>query len=491
MTWLQRVTHTLKAAFALRFGRGPWTWGGASLGRTYHNYAGEVADGRGSSIVMACVDWVCRTFPEAPLVVRTRAADGALAVEDEHPLTLLLETPNPYYSGLHLWTATLADWLLTGNAYWVKVRSADTRVTELWWLPARAVEPRWPDHGGPPFISHYDYTVDGQVVAIPRGEIIHFRKGFDPQNLRKGLSPLGSLWREIATDHEAANYTASILRNLGVPGVVISPAKAEAAPSREDLEQVKQDFMQRFGGDHRGEPLILDGPTDVHVLSFSPEQMNVREVARRVPEERVTAIFGTPAVVVGLGAGLDRSTFANFAEAREAAYESMIIPTQSLFAADLQTQLVPEFGDPRRLRLGYDYREVRVLQEDQDHLHTRAREDLKAGLLTLNEARVMIGQDELPGTDGDVYYLPNTVTVKLADDLVPAPVVPLALPPGAARDDDEDTPVLPEAASLDGAEHKQRSLITDDDLVAVRERARALGLADFVEATVNGNGAHG
>jgi hypothetical protein len=147
--------------------------------------------------------------------------------------------------------------------------------------------------------------------------------------------------------------------------------------------------------------------------------------------------------------------------------------------------------------LGYDYSEVRVLQEDQQRLHERAREDLKAGLVTLNEARVMVGQDELGGTDGDVYYLPNTVHVTPADALVPEPVpTPLALPAGTAPEGEGDAaalPALPAAAGLDGAEHKARSLITDEDLVAVRERARALGLDDFVEATVssNGNGKHG
>jgi hypothetical protein len=56
-------------------------------------------------------------------------------------------------------------------------------------------------------------------------------------------------------------------------------------------------------------------------------------------------VLGIPAVVVGLGAGLERSTFTNMAEAREAAYESGLIPAQKILGEDIRFQLLPLFGD--------------------------------------------------------------------------------------------------------------------------------------------------
>jgi hypothetical protein len=74
------------------------------------------------------------------------------------------------------------------------------------------------------------------------------------------------------------------------------------------------------------------------------------------------------------------------------------------------------------------------LQEDEDAKHARAREDLKAGLLSLNEAREVIGRKPVPGEDGDVFYIPTTLTPTNPDQLVPEvqPVPPAlqALPPG-------------------------------------------------------------
>ncbi len=347
MTIGGRVVLALRAAVkaaSMVFARSvPW-WGGSSYRASAMGY-GSIADARGSSLIMAVTLWLARTFPEAPIRVLAVQPDGVLEPVDDHPMTALIRRPNPYYSGVLLWGATLTDFVTAGNAYWVKIRSTGSRVVQLWWVPSQLIEPVWPDDGRT-FISSYAYTPDGgqQVVQLAPQDVVHFRYGLDPLNMRKGLSPLGSLLRELFTDDEAARFTATILTNLGVPGVVLAPTAETGLPLPE-AQEMKDEFAQRFGGSHRGEPFVSTHPIDVHVMGYSPEQLNLRSL-RRIPEERVTAILGVPAIVVGLGAGLDRSTFANYSEAREAAYESNVIPTQRLMAEELHTQLLPDFGDP-------------------------------------------------------------------------------------------------------------------------------------------------
>lgn len=487
-------------AWTLRFGASRWSWGAAPARYGGYDYRGSVVTAGSNAAVQAVVAWVCRTAPEAPLVVQRRGADGTLTPVPDAPLRQLLDRPNPFYSGLQLWTGLLADLELTGNGYWVKVRggraTATTpgRVVELWWVPAAQLEPRWPDDGRPPFISHYDYAVQGEIIRLPVEDVVHFRLGFDPTNLRKGLSPLRALVREIATDDEAAGFTASMLHNLGVPGVVLSP-EASVSATDADLEEVKTRFAERFGGAHRGEPLVLRGPTKVNVLSFSPEQMQLREL-RRLPEERITALYGVPAIVVGLGAGLDRSTFANFSEAREAAYESLIIPLQRLLAAELQQQLLPDFGDPTRLLLGWDYSAVRVLQPDQSALMARAVQGYQGGLLTRGEARQLVGQPAEP-TD-DVFYMPSTGSLLALDAGPPESAV---APAGVSTD--AQPPQLAAAgfsAPPEGISAKAEPApveITDADIAATAAWAtrvlspEAAALVIGQPVLPNGNGHHG
>lgn len=404
---LNAVRLALKS-FTMRFSGYGGRWS-LLLGRTRYDYAADVGDGTRNSIVIACVNWICRTFPEAPVQVVRIGSDGKREVLRDHPMVTLVERPNSFYSGPLLWMATLLDWTVSGNAYWVKVRSAAGRVVQLWWVPQSLIEPKWPLDGSE-FISHYEYTPDGRVIRLEPSDVVHFRHGLDPRNPRKGLSPLASLFREIFTDDEAANFSASLLRNLGIPGVIIAPNVEYAEITREDAEAIKAEFQQKFAGDRRGEPLVMPSRVSVQTLSFSPEQLNLEKL-RRIPEERVAAVLGIPAVVAGLGAGLDRATYSNLKESREAAYESNIIPTQRLLAAELQTQLLPDFGDTTGLHVQFDLSAVRVLQEDQNALWQRMELAVRGGWVTVAEARAAVG---LPaGPEHEVYLRPLS-TVEIA-----------------------------------------------------------------------------
>lgn len=441
MNIITRALSSFKAAAVstvMRFGRGG-RWGMGWLGGSRLDIGRRVGDGSHNSIVIACRNWAEKAWPEAPLIVQKINAQGEWQTVADHGLAALLRRPNPRYSGLQLVTATVADRMLTGNGYWRKIRSGDRRVVQLWWIPSWMIAPAWPDDDPTVYIGWYDYTIDGEVERIDPADIVHFRRGFDPNNQRLGRNDLADLLGELFTDEEASAYVAAMMANMGVPGVIISPdGTAGGTAQDDDLEAIKDKFEQRFSGENRGRALVMGTPTKVSVLSFSPEQMKVREL-RRIPEERVTAVLGIPAIVAGLGAGLDRSTFANVAEAREAAYESYIIPDHRMFDADLETQLVPDFGDPDRLRVSHDYSQVRVLQDDQNALHERARSDLLAGGITLNQFLGMIGQDVLPGIEGDVRYLPNTVTVKTLDTLIPPKITDVTPTPA-------DQPALPAPA---------------------------------------------
>ena len=264
----------LKGVAALRFGGGQSGWWPLRSGAS-GVYAAQVGDGTGNSAVMACVLWIARTFPEAPLRVSKRATDGTLDLQPEHPLVELLDRPNPYYSGALLWMATLADFTATGNAYWLKIRSGGGRVVQLWWLPSWMVEPKWPSDGTV-FISHYEYRPGGSVpIHYDPADIVHFRFSFDPRNPRKGLSQLASVLRELYVDEEAASFAAALLHNLGIPGVVISPADDAGSIDAADAEAIKSEFGQKFGGDNRGATMVMPAKIKVDVLSFSPEQMNL------------------------------------------------------------------------------------------------------------------------------------------------------------------------------------------------------------------------
>jgi HK97 family phage portal protein len=425
-----RAVSGLKNA-VLRWGGGAYSWWDSRLGRTTVNYAAEVGDGSGNAAVQACLKWMGRTFLEAPPRLQRYQRDEKLAPEPRHALTRLLRRPNPHYTGRALWKATINDRKVDGNAYWYKLRSRAGLVVELWWLPTWMVQPMRREGSGE-LVTHYEYVVEGRRYELRREDVVHFRGDPDPRNPMKGLGEIRSLLREIFTDDEAANYTASLLRNMGVTGPIIRPKTPEDVLTREQADAIKGQFQANFTGDNRGMPLVGLVPMDVDQVGYNPEQMQLREL-RRLPEERIAAVLGVPPILAGLGAGLERATYANYAEAREAGFEGAILPMQGDFAEEIMLQLVPDFDDPEAVEFDFDISGVRVLQEDEDSLATRLATLVGGGIITVDEARQEVGDQPLPGGVGDVLLIPSKVMVTKVADLgkPPEPLEePTPLPAG-------------------------------------------------------------
>ena len=384
-----------------------WVW----LPNSRRDYHSSVGDGTGSSTVTAPLYWVARTFPEAPPMLWQTPETGQEEQVRDHPLLRLLERPNRFYTGVEMWMATVIEYYVDGNAYWIKRRDRMGLPAELWWTPSWLIEPKGDEKT---LITHYEYTPGTEGLEIDVRDVVHFRFGVDPDNPLIGRAPLKSVLREVFTDDEAAQFTASLLTNMGVPGLMVSPEKGVSI-SDEEASQAKSDLLSKFTGDKRGEPIVMTGATKIEQFGFSPEQLMLREL-RRIPEERVTAVMGVPAIVAGLGAGLDRSTFTNMAEAREAAYESGIIPVQRILAEVIRWQLLNEWAaDPFKWRFGFDLTKVRVLQEDLYRLVQRHAIGLREGAEMVSEFRRSLGLPVDDERDNVFLRQANVVTVPAGD----------------------------------------------------------------------------
>ena len=287
--------------------------------------------------------------------------------------------------------------------------------------PQQLMEPVSPRDGSR-YVSHYRYFVGALPKDLPIEDVVHFRFGLDPAKPAKGVSPLDSVRQEVFTDNEAGNFAGTVLKNLGFPGAILTPEHPFTGTDA-DLEAVKQQFRDSTTGENRGDVVMAKQKMQVHMPSWSPSELTFRDL-QRTPEERISAVFNMPAIVAGLGAGLDRSTFANFQEAREMAYESGIVPIQRLIAADLTMQLLPEFPTLPRSRLEFDLRGVRVLQEDEAKKATRLTTLVRGSIITRAEARADLGL-EVDMKRDDVYLVPVNVVEIGADGL---PVGQLAEP---------------------------------------------------------------
>lgn len=379
------------------------------IGGTKWDYEKSAGNGRfyENSAAYACISLMAITFSEAPPIVQHRDPAGRWVADYDNTMLELLNAPNEFFDWELLSQAIVTDLYLDGNTYLFKVRNAVGQVVQLWWIPHWMVEPVY-ENGQ--WISYYEYNPDGirnnesqrKPEQWKNSDVIHLQLGYDPNNPRKGRTPLLSVLREVATDNEATIYAASVVRNMGIPGVVIAPEGEDVVLEKDDRDLIKNLYKEQTTGDNRGEAIVLSMPVKLMNPGYSPDKLAL-DIIRRVPEERIAAVMHIPAVTAGLGAGLQAaSAKASHAESREAMYEQAVLPLQKRIAAQLSRQLLPDFGNPGigtgKQRVWYDYSDVRVLQKDIDNLYERIGKAYERGWLRRDDALAMAG---LPFSDED------------------------------------------------------------------------------------------
>jgi HK97 family phage portal protein len=347
-----------------------------------------------NSAVFACLQVIATALAEPELKVYRIAAGERVEVDDA-PITDLLKRPNP-----HMTLDTLLWYLsnclkVDGNAYWRKMRAGnpDTgNVVELWPISPSRLEPRTIRDSGD-FISFYRYYIKpGQYEDIPVENVVHFKTGLDDKDHRLGCAPLKRLAREVSSDDQATRYADRLLANLAINGLSMEFDKEMGPIDRATADEMKARIQSAYSGDNVGAVSVLSPGAKLVSHGFSPEQMDLK-VLHRVPEERIAAVLGVPAIVAGLGAGLDRSTYSNFSEAREAFTEMTLIPSWRSVAATITLSLLPDFMSEKSAVVDFDIDDVRALGDDERKKATRLSIYVTAGILDVNEARAEIGRE--------------------------------------------------------------------------------------------------
>lgn len=371
------------------------------------------ADGSaGNSAVFACLQAIATAVAEPELEVYRVAPGERIELEDTE-LGRLLHRPNPHFSLDALLSYLSVCLHVDGNAYWRKLRAGDPvtgNVVELWPISPSRIGPRT-ETGSGQFIDAYRYYYSStDYMDLLPSDVIHFRYGLDDRDHRLGLAPLKRLAREVSSDNQATRYADRLLANLAINGLSLEFDAAARPMTQAEADEAKARIQAAYGGDNVGSVAVVSPGGKIVQHGFSPEQMDMKTL-HRVPEERISAVLGVPAIVAGLGAGLDRSTFSNVREAREMFTEAKLIPLWRLIAGEITLQLVPDFSSDSSMIVDFDTSEVRALADDQNAGALRLKTLVEAGIISTDEARAEIGYEPSPA---DLAPAPSAIPPALA-----------------------------------------------------------------------------
>lgn len=373
---------------------------------------------RRNEIVYACLMLKADAAASVTLRAYNKMTDKE---QDEHPAVAIVRQPNPHMTEFDFYSLTMLSLELSGRAYWEKRRNRRGDVIELW--PLR---PDWmvPIKSASKFIDHFEFRVPGerpQPIAIE--DVLDFKLA-DSLDLYQGIAPVTVASRAIDTDNAATDFINKFFRNGGMPTGILT-TKQKLYPGAAD--EIRAMWSQRYGGFEnwvKG-PAVLDQDATYERVGSTFNEMGFDYLDQR-QEIRICQVLRTPPILIGAGAGLERSTFSNAQESQEFFWRNTIIPQLKRIRDELQLDLLTsEFGGDK-VEFRWDYSEVAPLKEDRNKAFERADKGIKDGFMTVNMALQEIGEESI-GPSGDVFLRSLSVTA------VPlkAPV-PMAQPPAPA-----------------------------------------------------------
>jgi HK97 family phage portal protein len=346
---------------------------------------------RKNELIFACVSLKADSASQPSL----RVYDQSDEEIPDHPLRLLIQRPNPFLTEFDFFALTLIFLDLAGRSYWEKVRSRAGQVVQLW--PLR---PDWmaPIKQGGKFIAGYQYKVPGlsQPVALDANDVLDF-KLHDPLDFYAGLAPASVASRVGAVDSHATDFLKLFFENGGMPlGLLTTKQKLVDT----QVADIRRRWKERYGGFNKWlEPAVLDSDATYQRMGLDFKEMGFGDLDAR-SEARICMVLRVPPILVGAKVGLDRSTFANYGEARRAFWEDTLAPQFKRIRNECQNDLASEFDGDVELR--WDLSEVPAFQEDRTARWGRATTALQAGAITVNMFMDEIGEEDI-GPAGEVF----------------------------------------------------------------------------------------
>lgn len=351
---------------------------------------------------------------------------------DDHEMARLLSRPNPSMSGFDLWLWTSSTFDIYGDTFWFKRRQGG-KVVGL-----------FPLH---PSSMTYDggWTFDNgklKMSDIDENDLVIFR-GFHPDNLDRGMSPLEPLRSTLENEWHARAATSSFWQRGARPGMALSHPGQLSEPAQNRLK-AQMDSVAG-GSDKTGVTIVLEEGMKPETMTLTAEEAQYIET-RKLNREEVCAAYDVPPPVVHI---LDRATFSNITEQMRSMYRDTMAPRLKAFESAVEVGL-------RQAEWPDDDIYAEFLMDDvlRGDFETRQVALKAADHLTLAEKRKI---ENLPFIEGTDRIFLNTATMPL--DAIDAQAAAIAsATAGPAAQPDADVIPLSVARSVMGRLSWQKNL---------------------------------
>lgn len=284
------------------------------------------------------------------------------------------------------------DLYIYGNSFFL-VKRVGKRAVGLSYIPFHSVS-----------VSENQITVFTETGTQPivRENLVWFKfvNPADPNGL--GVSVAQSLAFHIKLLNEIDRLSYEYFRNGAVPLGLI---KVSTPMEKASLEKEREKFHATFGRGNRFQWFITTSGVTLETVNAQLRLGDLPEIRRTLREEILSALNVPPAV-------LGFYEYANYANAREQTkifWRETVIPLLTLIAETINSQYLSQIKST--LWCEFDLTSVPYTKERLDEVASSLRVLVESGIITINEAREILGFNEPLGWGDTWWGSLNTVPI--------------------------------------------------------------------------------
>lgn len=346
--------------------------------------------------VYACMDAIGKDCAAVEMCLRTMKTDGEIEEIDEHPALELMYRPNNAMTRFDLIYLTFAYLELTGEAPWY-VSFVNGKPNGIILLRPDKLK-IIPGANGE-LIGGYKYSVAGKdggatELTLQPFEVIPLHYP-NPDNILRGLSPLQAAARAYNIDDYASRFNSRFFKNAAVPNAVLTVDRKLTKEEKERLDKKVEEKYSSYDNAHK--TLVLEGGLEWKPMQVSQREMDFIE-SRKFSRDEILAIFRVPKSILGIVEDVNRAN----GEASDIVFAKRNIkPKMMMITEQLTEFFLPLFVGTEQMYVDFED----PVPSNRELLLKEADTGIRAGYLTINEARELEGYDPLP--EGDVLQQPQ------------------------------------------------------------------------------------
>lgn len=245
---------------------------------------------------------------------------------------------------------------------------------------------------------YYTDPVKGVRTQMP--EETFFRCSYPSMfNKVRGNPRIVSLFLQLEQDYLTTLANTEALRNSGIPrGVLETDQRLTAAQIKDIVDSWAMKYKRNMGNEQIG--------VAAYGAKFKPLNQELPKYMEFQESMKITTLtmFGVPLKVANATSEKTALSGKDSDEQYKAFWSQTILPELAYIESAFEGVLLPMMGfDGYTIK--WDWKEIPELLVDEADQHEQLREDAKANLITLNEARAILHMDPVKWGDTPYYEL--------------------------------------------------------------------------------------